>query len=86
MSQYPTNHGLLKYSAEREGMPPFLSESAVDQDQYIDPRLLAISHTTASQGDVAQASNSTASETGSAASQGNHLGSPSDDSALLESG
>jgi hypothetical protein len=87
MSQNTANRRLLECLAlaREQQESPHLVDNTTTSNDCIDPRLLALSHDAAPEEDV-HASSSTASATGSAVSQGNHLGSPSDDGALPESG
>jgi hypothetical protein len=88
MSQNTANRRLLECLAlaREQQDPPHLDVPATTSNDCIDPRLLALSHDAVIQEEDVHASSSTAGQTGSAVSQRNYLGSPSDDSALSESG
>jgi hypothetical protein len=88
MSQDKGNRRLIECLAlarEQQNAPHQGNETTTSND-CIDPRLLALSHDAVIQEEDVHASSSTGSQTGSAVSQRNYLGSPSDDSALSESG
>jgi hypothetical protein len=88
MSQNTANRRLLECLAlaQKKHESPRLENTTTTSNDCIDPRLLALPQDAAVQEENAHASSSTASETGSAVSQGKYLGSSSDDSALPESG
>jgi hypothetical protein len=88
MSQNTAKQMLLKClaQAQKEHESPHSVDHTTTSNDCIDPRLLAISNNAAVPEEDVHAPNSTASATDSAVSKGNYLGSPSDDSALSESG
>jgi hypothetical protein len=88
MSQNTARQALLEYLAlvRKEYESPCLEDTTTTSNDCIDPQLLALSHDAAVQEEDVHASSSTASETGSAVSPGNYLGSPPNDGALSEPG